>query len=269
MSNEESKQATANTTAVVAYTHKDALGKIQLNIDAFPVKEKKQLTSLNSQLISAMQEYGASLLKMGKILFDIRKILENRGDAMKGFVNSIPGMSQATAYRRIAMYEMATKNIPQPLVNRVLTTGIEMVGVTEEKPYGKYTDVIKKMEKNTTSTHIKDCTTDEKAKQFLHEVVANYEKMPKGGTRDTTSTDDLYKQATNYVKSIWNRLPDSEKKPVFLQKLFGYIIDSTGMDHPMQVSPLKPPSHWAPPEVAKKKTGRKKKTDRPEGIVEN
>lgn len=245
------------TQQIVAYTRKDADGVVKINIDAFAPAEKKQLQSFTAELMKAMQEHASTMLKIGKVLCEVRNFLSDRGDAMKGYVNSIPGFAQATAYRYMARYEMGTKMLPKPLLDRTLARGLEMVGVSEDKPFGRYTEAVKKLEGTSKGLKIKDCTDEKKAEQYLNNVVAEFQKMPKG-SREKVTRDSLVEQAAKYVLSCWKRLPDKDKKVSFFSETFGYIINSAGFDTPMSVHPKESPAHWEKPK--KKHTGRPKGT---------
>jgi len=248
-----------NKQAIIFYTRKTDEGKILLNIDALPAQEKKQLNSLTQQLNSAMQAHASSMLTIGKVLCDIRNLLSDRGDAMKGYINMIPGFAQATAYRYMARYEEGTKKLTTPLLNRVLARGIEMIGVKEETPFGRYTEAVKKVQDNPKLPSIKDCKDEKTSEQFINAVVAEYQKAPVGGKQKVTR-EDLEHQATKYVYSCWKRLEEKDRKVTFLSRVFGYILDMTSFDVPMSVNPLKPPSHWAEEKHQNaKKAGRPKK----------
>lgn len=259
--NKETKQGESKQ-AIVQYTRKDINGTVMINIDAFSSEEKKVINGLTKSLMAAMQEHASSMLKIGKVLCDIRGVLENKGDAMKGYVNSIPGFSQATAYRYMARYENGSKILPKPLLDRTLSRGLELVGVTTDAPFGRYTDAIKKIEKDPKAVHMKDCKDEAKAEQYLNQVIQVFQKMPKGG-KETVTLDDMLHQATKYIISCYNRLSSSDKKVSFFSKVFGFTLEKAGFKTPMNVVPLRSPEHWeAEKRANRKKAGRPKKGTR-------
>lgn len=254
----------------IAYTKKNALEQEVINWEAFPVEVKTKVKAMSKQLEAAMQEFGATVYKIGKIFFDIRKELQDRGKSWTVFAGSIPGFGQATVFRYIASFEASSRNIPKPLLDTILSRGIDMIGSNAvDKPYARYTDAVKKLERKTvkftdkasgktvTVPKLDDIKTPADAEVFVSAVIA--EKAQEAhGKKSRPTPEEMQRACYRFFRSCWNRLEESDRKITFVLRTCEYIMVAAGIDSDTTVHPRDIPDDWKPKTKPGRPAGKKK-----------
>jgi hypothetical protein len=118
-------------------------GISKLNLEQLDKSLRTQVVVLEKRLLDAIKLVGHTQLAVGKILVEIQDLLQ----PLKLFVlylNHLPWLSVATAYRYIAAYKRASE-LSQAVVEQAIATGVPLFGTTDEKPFGKLTEAVKAM----------------------------------------------------------------------------------------------------------------------------
>lgn len=224
------------TTENITKTVTDKLtNRPVINLAALEPFVRKQVTQLSAQLSQAIGEFGMSGLKIGGILKEIEAILKPRG-VFVPYLNSLPGFSTATAYRYINAYDIAQEKFPKAILDRVITCGLPMIG-SKDAPYGKYTDVVKKLP-------MPENPTTEQADKWLSKVQEEYRKgsgKNKGKAKLPDATV-LQKEAYTSVLKRYQKVPDNTKV-YWMKQLLGYICFNLGWPE-LEVKSTKPPADW-------------------------
>lgn len=205
-------------------------------------EDKKIVERESQELARAMFHEGASKLEQGRHLVELRKRLE----PYRVFVRHLRAfkMSFKTAYRYISAYENAKKRFPEPVLQAVLARGLEMVGESAERPYGKYTPVVKLLPPPRTGDKYQ-------IQEWVDKVEEKYKKM-RGDMRagmlldydhQHPETNALVKAAFRHVRIQFRRIPGDQKKKA-MRELFGYLMAEFGVTSPIEVRPSEAPDEF-------------------------
>lgn len=211
-------------------------GKQVINFKILDSAVKKEVVSLTGQLQKAMVEFGTSGLRIGEILSKVEMLLKPRG-IWTAYLNALPGFNIASAYRFIRGYNNAELRYTKPILNLVLSSGMDMLG-DDKKPYGKYTEVVKQLPPPKVSgDEAKDNAT---AQEWLTRVEAKYKESRKKGAAKLPDAEALQKEAFSAVLKRYEKVP-KEKQLQWLRGLFGFILGNLQMVQDFVVEPKDPP----------------------------
>ena len=118
--------------------------RAQLNLKALPKDVRAKVVIFSTELDSAMREFSMSGLRIGEILLKAKTFLEPQ-NLFVAWLNSIPAMSKATAYRMMGKFQVAKQVLPPAVQQYALTTGEDLVGSDPANPYGKYASAVEKV----------------------------------------------------------------------------------------------------------------------------
>jgi hypothetical protein len=227
-------------------------GKQVINFKIMETEVRKEVASLTGQLQKAMSDLGTSALRIGEILSKVELLLKPRG-VWVAYLNSLPGFTQPSAYRFIRGYRNAKEKYTPAILSIVLTSGMDMIG-DDNKPYGKYTDVVKKLPApKPTGDEAKD---KEAASQWLTKVEAHYRESRKKGAVKIPDSVTLQKEAFLAVLKRYGKVPN-EKQLQWVRDLFAYILGNLQFAQDFLVEPKDPPKSF----VQKANTNEDNKTE--------
>lgn len=242
MAKKKAATATANsTTAIdVGKTMIDPITKRQIiNFKLLEPAVQKEVAGLTQELQKAITNLGMNYLKVGEVLAKIEMILKPRG-VFTAYLNSLPGFNQTSAYRYINAYNTAKTRYPEHVLEFVMASGIKMIG-NEQKPFGVYQDVVKKLPPPQPTGH--DEKDKEAAANWVKQVEAKYrESRKRGGTR-TVNADALKKEAFTAVLKRYAKVPD-KKQLQWLRSLFSFILGNLQFAESMEIDPQTPPNEF-------------------------
>src|SRR5712691_5274573 len=232
------KTQTPNTGAIdVGKTITDPVsGKQVINFKIMEPEVKKEVASLTGQLSKAMSDLGTSALRIGEILSKVELLLKPRG-VWVAYLNSIPGFTQPSAYRFIRGFRNAENRYTKPILSLVLSSGMDMLG-DDKKPYGKYTDVVKKLPPPPVTGD--DAKDKDAASQWLTKVEASYRESRKKGAVKLADSVTLQKEAFNAVLKRYGKVPEG-KQLQWIRDLFAYILGNMQFAQDFVVEPKEPP----------------------------
>lgn len=233
---EKSKKSAEENALAVSDTMTDPLsGKEVINMKHLEPDLRRMVASKSKELQDAITEFGMSGLKIGKVLKEIELLLKPRG-IFTQYVNSLPGFSLSTAYRWINGYEIAAKRFPMQILNRVIASGMAMIG-DNKNPYGKYTEVVKKLPMPSGEI------TEDQADQWLGKVSAAYRKGRGGHGAKLPDAETLQKEAYQAIMKRYQKVPDNSKQ-YWIKTLVSYIAFNLGWPE-IHAASKTPPKEWA------------------------
>lgn len=249
-----------------ALVKQDPNGVVKLNMDAFDQATKQQVSGLIAELQTNMQEFATSALKIGSTLSRAKALLEPKR-CFQAFVNSVPGMSIATAYRYIARFENANKLLPEPVIKQAIAAGLDMVSSNPDNPFGSYSEAVKKVGIPTGNV------SDTKARQFIEDVVTEKRILDKKERKEISK--DLpqvnLSKAFRSVVQNYHRLPKDKQSVKWVSELFSHVLGELGFTAHMTITPSA--QNEIPAQIRtgmdKKKAGRPRKESKSDTPAES
>lgn len=217
--------------------------------------EKNAVQSEGQQLATSLLNYGQSRLAIGEHLSKLRDTLEPHnlfGKFLRNF-----HFSKRTAYRYIRGYENAKARLPEIVLKGAMARGFAMIGETEQKPLGIYTDAVAMLPPPTNPT-------PEQANAWLDAVDKARKTAPEASTAVPQgqvmvpvpqNPDVLLKECYRFVSSRFKKLPSNSKtRTAWVHKLFGMVLNELGVSGIQSFTPI------AVPEGFKAERGRPRGT---------
>lgn len=107
--------------------------------------DQKKVVHVSQEIARALVLEGASKLAQGKYFFELQEILKN--PPYRCYVEHVQTLyrkiSVKTSYRRIAEYQNAVEKYTEPVLKALLARGLDAIGESKDRPFGKYTEIIK------------------------------------------------------------------------------------------------------------------------------
>lgn len=213
--------------------------------------EQTAVQTTGQELATSLLQYGQSRLAIGEKLSKLRDVLEPHnffGKFLRNF-----HFSKRTAYRYIRGYENAKARLPEAILKGAMARGFAMIGETEQKPLGIYTDAVAMLPPPPNPTQ-------EQANAWLDAVDKARKTAPESGTVAPRgevvppvpqSPDVLLKEAYRFVHSRYRKLPTAGKaRQTWVHKLIGMVLADLGVSGTQTFSPI------AVPEGFKAERGR-------------
>jgi hypothetical protein len=205
--------------------------------------DQKQTMFVDSALSDGLVKEGEGRLAIGKSLMEIQRILEPQGLflAYLKYRNQLSRrkFSQRTAYRYIAGWKHVHENIPEIALNQALRTGMDIIGFSDEKPFGAYTEAIKEVPPPKKAT-LKTATA------WLLNIEEYRNKKPPGASPPLTKAideDDLMHEAFTLIVRRLNRLP-LESQAKWIVRLSGLLMRAAKVVKAQMVKPVPVPDGW-------------------------
>lgn len=107
------------------------------------MSEQKEVVSAAQKLSDALVTNGYSKIAIGEHLTRLQSVLEPH-NLFQRFLKNFH-FSKRTAYRYIAGYNNAKARLPEPIIKAAMARGYNMIGDSELKPLGVYTEAVAKL----------------------------------------------------------------------------------------------------------------------------
>lgn len=178
----------------------------------------------SKMLAQSLLHFGQAKVAIGEHLERLQGILEPHNVFQK-FLKQFR-FSKRTAYRYIAGYKNAKAALPQTVVKAAMQRGINIIGDSENKPLGIYTEAVKTLPPP-------QAPTDEQANAYLDAL----EKMRKE-TRTTATVmelpvgdpNTLLKESLRFVTTRYKRLPTNKRtRENWANRLIGMLVSEFGL----------------------------------------
>lgn len=190
---------------------------------------------LMTQLVDVRQSIGAGILKQGEILSQLRDTLH--GAFYRYVAHRIPSLSSASITRYISAWENA-KKLPEPILKAALAGNIDLTGPDKAEPFGKYSEVVKKLPMPRQ-------VDEKKAEEYVKNVIDAYaESRTKGkpGRKKTINWHDAMRQSFTTVFRTYERIRPKEKDIEFVNQLAGFLLYTLGIRKETVIVPAELPS---------------------------
>lgn len=105
--------------------------------------EQKEVLSEGQQLAVAMIQHGQSRIAIGQHLARLQEILTPHG-LFGRFLRTLH-FSERTAKRYVASFKNAKLALPDNVLKLALARGVNIMGESDEKPFGQYTEAVKQL----------------------------------------------------------------------------------------------------------------------------
>ena len=189
-------------------------------------EEQTAVQSLGQKLASAMLQYGTSRLAIGEYLAGLQSVLEPYnlfGRFLKNF-----HFNKRTAYRYIAGYKNAKARLPEVILQQAMVRGVNIVGESELKPLGTYTQAAAKLPppKEPTMEQANTWLTQvEKVRKEEHATESTAFTM--GVPQDPQT---LLKEAFRFVSLRYRKLPNNAKaRAGWVRSLVSLLLSEFGV----------------------------------------
>jgi hypothetical protein len=204
--------------------------------------EQSAVLQEGRMLAQALLDFGKSRLAVGEHLAKLQGLLEPHnlfGRFLKNF-----HFSKRTAYRYIAGYNNAKARLPETVLKAAMARGVNLVGDTEVKPLGVYTDAVAKLPPPTQAT-------EEQANTWLNQIeqVRKETRATAGGGMFTVPIPQdpttLLKECYRFVNLRYKRLPNNSKtKANWVRSLVGMILADLGVSGEQTFAPHAAPEDF-------------------------
>lgn len=177
-------------------------------------QEQATVTAESIGLAEALVEANDGILRVGERLTTLQGILEPHslfGQYLRNF-----HFSKRSAYRYIAKFKNAAM-LPEPILRLAMARNMAIGGETEVKPFGNYTDAVRKLPAPKNPTQEQAATWLNQVEQVAKETrAANAANPDNGGPGFTlpepTDPGTAMKEAFRFVVNRYNQLPNNNSR---------------------------------------------------------
>lgn len=205
---------------------KEEGARVMLDIESLPPSVQTHVAKFYHQLNVAMKDFGAAGLRVGEVLLEARTMLKPLG-VWINFLNRVPGLSLKTGDRFIKRFEMAKKMLPAPVLSIAQTSGIDLAGEDEKRPFGKYTKAVARVGNPPRPTGNVDKDT-ERARVWLSQVLVRQTNEVRRSRAAAAEQDPTEKASLTLVKAIEAYADKKETQINFLKKVLKRTLKQLG-----------------------------------------
>ena len=203
-------------------------------------QEQATVMQEGQALAKAMLDHGRSRLAIGEHLTKLQAVLEPHnlfGRFLKNFHFSV-----RTAYRYIKGYQNAQGRLPEPVLKVAMARGVNIIGDTEFKPLGIYTDAVQKLP-------VPAVVNDEQARVYLDQLEEVRKQLKPTGAMFTMpepqDPNTLLKECYRFVSLRYKRLPSNSKtRAAWVRSLVGMLLSELGVSGQQTFAPQAVPEEF-------------------------
>lgn len=185
--------------------------------------EQKVVETESTELLHAMSGFGNARIAIGEHLSRIKDVLTPHNVYGRYFAAArklgLFTMNIRTADRYVAGYRNAKALLPKPIVNLALERGVNIIGDTEQKPFGQYTDAVRQLPPPTKPT-------EEQARVWLNQVedVRKKSRAVAGFSIVPQDPGTLLQQCYRFVALRYKKLPHTKRvRDNWVRSLMGML----------------------------------------------
>ncbi len=199
--------------------------------------EQSTVVTEGQALAGAMLSEGQAKMEVGKHLAAVKAVLEPHNLFQK-FLKRFTKYSIPTAYRYMRRYENAVKNLPAAVVTAAMSRGIDITGATDAKPFGVYTNAIKK-------TRVPRTANEAEAHKFLDRVEEIRAQSKEDGPQLVSGDPELSKrECVRFFTLKYDRLPNNKRtRDKFARETIALIMAKAGLET-QTISPIPVPEDF-------------------------
>jgi hypothetical protein len=191
--------------------------------DSIPRKDQIYIERETKGLGEALTDYGRSRLSIGEHLTNIKDKLP------KGMFTKYLGayhFKRSTAYKAIASYKNAVQWLPEPVLKAAMARNMPLLGESDEKPLGAYTNAIKRIPPPKSEDPV---VID----QYLDSIEESRKRGDARSSKMAEVDEDaevLLQHAYRFVSSRLKKIPNRGKsRRQWVDKLVGMILTELGV----------------------------------------
>lgn len=208
-------------------------------------QEQTAVTDESIGLAQALVEANDGMLHVGERLATLQGILEPHslfGQFLRNF-----HFSKRTAYRYIAKFKNAAM-LPEPILRLAMARNMAIGGENEIKPFGTYTDAVRKLPAPRNPTQEQAATWLNQVEQVAKETRAASAGAAGSGNfalPEPTDPGTAMKEAFRFVVNRYNQLPNNSRtRANWLKGLFGMLLTKLGVSQAQQIAPVAVPPEY-------------------------
>lgn len=197
---------------------------------------QKVVETETQQLGQAFDGLVRSRLAVGEHLTRIHTILEPK--RMFSQYCDLVRLRRSVAYNALTGYANATKSLPAPVLRVATTQGVNMLGISEDRPLGRYTEAVRKLPPPHT-------TDTAKIVEWLDQVEVIRRKQVQKQAQQEPDAEVLLKEAYRFVIGKIDRVP-ARRRRAWFERLVGMGLARIGVGQPQSFGPEAPPEEFIP-----------------------
>lgn len=206
-------------------------------------EEQSVVLSEGQQLASALLQFGYSRMAIGEHLSRLQGVLEPH-NLFTRFLKNFH-FSKRTAYRYIAGFQNAKQRLPETVLKAAMARGVNIIGDSEIKPLGVYTDAVAKLPPPSNASEVQANTWLDQIEQVRKDTRASGETMNVLAVPVPQDPQTLLKECYRFISMRYKRLPNNSKtKANFVRSLIGMILAELGVSGQQTFAPVAIPEEF-------------------------
>lgn len=209
--------------------------------------EQMTVTDEGFKLSQALLVNGASRMAVGEHLTNLQGTLEPHnlfGRFLKTF-----HFSKRTAYRFISGFKNAKAKLPEPILKAAMARGINMLGDTDQKPLGVYTDAVQRLPPPATADPAQANAWLDAVEQTRITVRQEANDAAPGNGSFTlpepTDPQTALKECYRFVALRYKKLPTGARvRSKWLSGLVGMLLSELGVSGVQTFAPQAVPEDF-------------------------
>lgn len=205
--------------------------------------EKAAVISETQFLAGALLQHGQSKLAVGEHLSKLRDVLEPHnlfGRYLKNF-----HFSKRTAYRYITGFKNAQKILPNSVLTAAMARGVNIVGDTDQKPLGIYTEAVAKLPPPKDATEVQANTWLDQIEQVKKEAKSQAGTVSVFAQIVPSDPQSLLKECYRFVSIRYKRLPNNSRtRAAWVKALVGMVMTELGVAGEQTFAPQAVPEEF-------------------------
>lgn len=194
--------------------------------------DREEQSTVEQETKGLAQAHAAQVVmrtKMGEHLANLQKVLEGKGLFVR-YLTSLK-FTYRTAYRYIEAYKAVKERLPDFALEAAAARGIDLVGYQGNKPFGPYTEAVKRLPPPKQPAHVAKWLDSLEEERRKHRSSPRHRKVD--GQRAMRS---LFRQAS----AVYKKLDGTKQRQKWAVQLIGILMGEFGL--PAQtIQPEAPP----------------------------
>jgi hypothetical protein len=220
--------------------------------ERLPKEKQKVVRTEGEGLARSMMSHVFSRIAIGEHLAHVQEVLEGEHGAFGAFLKNF-NFTPKTAYRYIIGYKNSML-LPEPIRKEAIVRGMDIMGYTEDKPLGMYTEAVAVLPPPKHPTEIE-------AKTYLAKLEDMRKKVKKEGLPETVAEEvidenQMIKAMLHFCSTQLDKLPSGNSQSAVKRKMkvirtfVGMLLANAGLQSSQTFEPT------AVPETMKVYRGR-------------
>jgi hypothetical protein len=186
----------------------------------------------------ALVNLGFSRLAVGEHLSKIQDMLQPKRMFRK-FLQTYYPVPRSTVYKNISEWKNASARLPEPVLRVAMARNINMLGESEEKPLGRYTEVVKRNPPPKTED-------PKRISQWIDEieVIRKRREANEIPREEKASVEEVAKIVYRFMNVKFAKLPRGKARRTCLNMIVGMMLSESGVSSAQSFEPEAVPEHF-------------------------